>query len=145
MRSGRSKWQFTAGFAIILTTLTWLGYSGVQESKTYYVTVSELLESPDMHENRLRVAGDVVPGSILRTGGRVQFDLEQEDHQLRIVYVGTDTLPDTLQDRAQAVADGRYLDDGTFHAEMVQAKCASKYEAQAPGAAELSTAIPDSY
>ena len=34
-----------------------------------------------------------------------------------------------MQDGAEAIADGRYQSDGTFHAEAIQAKCPSKYEA----------------
>jgi cytochrome c-type biogenesis protein CcmE len=74
------------------------------------------------------VAGDVADGSIQRAAGRVQFQLKQGAQLVPIVYTGTDPLPDTLRDGAQAVADGRY-EGGTFHAEAVQAKCASKYEA----------------
>ena len=128
MRPAKKKWQFGAGIAIILTTIAWLAYSGIQESKTYYVTVNELLSSPDTAHRRFRVAGDVASGSIQRTVGRVQFQLQQGEKLLPIVYTGTDPLPDTLKDGAQAVADGRY-ENGTFHAEAVQAKCASKYEA----------------
>jgi cytochrome c-type biogenesis protein CcmE len=46
--------------------------------------------------------------------------------------VGTDTLPDTFKDGAQAIVDGDYLASGEFRAEKIQAKCASKYQA-APG------------
>jgi cytochrome c-type biogenesis protein CcmE len=128
MRKGRNKWQFAIGIVIILTTIGWLAYSGIQESKTYYVTVSELLAAPETAHRRFRVAGDVATGSIQRSAGRVEFQLVQGAQLLPIVYTGTDPLPDTLRDGAQAVADGRY-DNGTFHAEAVQAKCASKYEA----------------
>ena len=134
MRPGQSKWQFAIGIVVILTTLTWLAYSGIQESKTYYVTVAELLDSPETQHRRFRVAGDVATGSIQRAEGRVQFQLQQGAQLLPVVYTGTDPLPDTLMDGAQAIADGRY-EDGTFHAEAVQAKCASKYEAMAPEAA----------
>ena len=128
MRSGKKKWPFAAGIVIILTTIGWLAYSGIEESKTYYVTVSELLASPNTPHRRFRVAGDVANGSIQRAAGRVQFQLQQGAQLVPIVYTGTDPLPDTLKDGAQAVADGRF-EDGTFHAEAVQAKCASKYEA----------------
>jgi len=123
------KIKFGLGATIILLTLSWLGYSGIQESKTYYVTVSELQASADALHRRYRVAGDVAAGSIQRTNGRVEFKLEQEGKLLPVIYTGSEPLPDTLQDGAQAMADGRYQADGTFHAEMVQAKCASKYEA----------------
>jgi len=128
MRAGQKKWQFGIGVVIILTTIGWLAYSGIEESKTYYVTVTELLASPETQHRRFRVAGDVASGSIQRAAGRVEFQLQQGDKFLPIVYTGTDPLPDTLKDGAQAVADGRY-EDGTFQAEAVQAKCASKYEA----------------
>ena len=128
MRSGRNKWQFGAGIVIILSTIAWLGYSGIQESKTYYVTVSELLATPESQHRRFRVAGDVASGSIQRAVGRVEFRLQQGADLIPVVYTGVDPLPDTLVDGAQAVADGRF-ENGTFHAEAVQAKCASKYEA----------------
>jgi cytochrome c-type biogenesis protein CcmE len=128
-RSGRSKLPFAAGIAIILATVAWLAYSGIQESKTYYVTVSELFSNEDLQARRLRVAGDVTTGSILREDGRVNFQIQQGGKMLKIVYTGTEPLPDTLQDGAEAIADGRYTADGTFHAEAVQAKCPSKYEA----------------
>jgi len=128
MRPGRNKWQFGVGIVIILSTIAWLGYSGIQESKTYYVTVSELLATPESQHRRFRVAGDVASGSIQRAVGRVEFRLQQGADLIPVVYTGVDPLPDTLVDGAQAVADGRF-ENGTFHAEAVQAKCASKYEA----------------
>jgi len=134
MPSKRKKLKFGIGFGIILATLGWLAYSGIQESKTYYVTVPELLAHSDAASRRFRVAGDVQVGSIRRTGGRTEFTLEQEGQVLQVYYTGSEPLPDTLVDRAQAIADGRYQEDGTFHAEMVQAKCASKYEAAPPKA-----------
>ena len=129
-RTGRKKWPFAAGILVILATVSWLAYSGIQESKTYYVTVSELFSNHDLQARRLRVAGDVTTGSIGREDGHVNFQIEQGGKLLKVVYTGTEPLPDTLQDGAQAVADGRYQQDGTFHAEAVQAKCPSKYEAK---------------
>ena len=123
---------------VILMTLAWLAYSGIQESKTYYVTVDELQEMTEAYDRRFRVAGNVAVGSIRRAERRVEFQLEQNGKLLTVVYTGTEPLPDTLQDRAEAIADGRYQRDGIFHAETVQAKCASKYEAapMAVGAGE---------
>ena len=144
MPAKRKKVQFAVGFAIILATVGWLAYSGIQESKTYYVTISELLTSPDLNHRRYRVAGDVAPGSIRRTERRVEFTLQEQGKLLPVVYTGTEPLPDTLVDGAQAMADGRYQQDGTFHAETVQAKCASKY-APAPAKAGNNPETPASY
>ena len=55
---------------------------------------------------------------------------DRDARRLNVVYVGTDPLPDTFKDGAQALADGRLGDDGCFRASEVQAKCASKYMAK---------------
>ena len=125
----RKQLQFVVGSAVIVLTLTFLGYSGYQESKAYYQTVSELYASKDVaYDRRLKVAGDVVPGSIVREGKAIKFVISQESQSLPVVYVGTDAPPDTFVDRAQAVVEGNYGRDGVFTANKMQAKCASKYE-----------------
>ncbi|MCS7026350.1 MAG: cytochrome c maturation protein CcmE [Bryobacteraceae bacterium] len=124
--------KFGLLMSLIIGTLVWLAIGGVSETKTYYKTVAELETMKDATSKRLRVAGDVEPGSIVRKGQTVEFVLTQESKKLRVVYEGSDPLPDTFRDRAQAVADGRLGTDGRFHATRIQAKCASKYEAK-PG------------
>ncbi len=128
----RKQLKFVVGALVIVLTLTYLGFSGFQESMAYYQTVSELYASKDTYYGkRLKVAGDVVPGSIQREGKVVKFVISQGSDQLPVQYVGTDPLPDTFRDYAQAVADGQYGEDGVFTATGMQAKCASKYEKEA--------------
>ena len=124
------KLKFVAGAAIILGALTLLAVSGLEESKAYYQTVQELKAMGARSEGvRVRVAGVVVPGSIVRRDEGVEFQIHQEEDVLLVKYVGNDPLPDTLTDEAQAVVEGHFR-NGTFEASMVQAKCASKYEAE---------------
>jgi cytochrome c-type biogenesis protein CcmE len=127
--------RFAVLVVAVLGTLAWLAASGINESKTYYKTISELkgMGGSDIGK-RVRVSGDVVPGSIKRDGALVRFTIcEKEKNEfLSIVYTGKDPLPDTFRDEAQAMADGKMQADGTFHASAVAAKCPSKYEA-APG------------
>ena len=84
------------------------------------------------YAKRLRVAGNVVPGTIKRHGTSVEFSLKENEMVLPVVYSGSEALPDTFKDDAQALAFGRFGRDGVFRANQVQAKCASKY-APAPG------------
>jgi cytochrome c-type biogenesis protein CcmE len=117
----------------ILVSLGYLAYTGVQDSKSYYVTIKELRGMDDgVYAKRLRVAGNVVPGSIKRTGSHVEFTLKELDLTLPVVYTGTEAPPDTFKDDSQALAEGSFGRDGVFHAKQLQAKCASKY-APAPG------------
>lgn len=73
--------------------------------------------------------------------GRVDFVLEGEGKTLPVSYVGSDPLPDTFIDKSQALVEGRPASDGRFVAEVVQAKCASKYAA-APGGTVASSIPP---
>jgi cytochrome c-type biogenesis protein CcmE len=119
---------------VILLTLGYLAYTGVQESKSYYVTIKELHTMGDgAYTKRLRVAGNVQPGSIKRHGTQVEFTLVENDQLLPVVYSGTEAPPDTFKDNSQALADGSFGRDGVFHAKGLQAKCASKYAPAQPG------------
>lgn len=129
--------KFLLGGGLFALALIGLLLTGFEEGAAYYQTVGELREMGARAEGRrLRVAGDVVPGTIASEGeGRVRFHIEHEGARLAVLYTGREPLPDTLVDRAQAVAEGRLLPDGSFEADHVQAKCASKYDAAYDGAA----------
>ncbi len=130
----RQYWKFGAITVVVLATLGWLAVAGINESKTYYITITELQAmNQKALERRLRVAGDVEPGTIVRSAARVEFVLKQEGLRQKVVYTGREPLPDTFKDNAQALADGTLRHDGVFEAKKIQAKCASKYEAK-PGA-----------
>lgn len=138
--------KFGIGIGIIVVSMAFLAWLGYGESKTYYHTIAELqtLHGAEL-SHRIRVGGTVEPGSIHHLNGRVDFVLQGEGKSLPVSYVGGDPLPDTFVDKSQALVEGRPAPDGRFVAEVVQAKCASKYAA-APGGtvATSSPAMPKS-
>lgn len=125
--------KFGVGVVIILVALGWLAWVGYGESKTYYHTLAEIstMKVSQTH-HRMRVGGTVRTGSIARFTGRVDFVIEGEGKSLPVSYTGGDPLPDTFVDNSQALVEGKLAPNGTFVADKVQAKCASKYE-PAPG------------
>ncbi len=130
--------KFGTLIVLIVGSLVWLAVGGVKDTKAYYKTIPELeAMSQAQKTERLRVGGDVQPGSITKGAAGVSFVLHQGAKTLNVVYSGTDPLPDTFKDNAQALADGRLGPDGVFQASKIQAKCASKYEAK-PGQRGLS-------
>jgi cytochrome c-type biogenesis protein CcmE len=125
--------RFGVAIVVIVVSLGYLAWTGVRDTHEYYVTIKELQGMNDTrYAKRLRVAGNVLPGSIKRHGTEVTFSLKENEMVLPVVYKGSEALPDTFKDDAQALAFGRFGRDGVFRANQVQAKCASKY-APAPG------------
>ena len=123
--------KFGGAAALIVVSLGYLAYTGVQQSKSYYVTIAELQGMGNgAYSKRLRVAGNVQPGSIKRSGTDVQFVLVENDKILSVIYSSTEPPPDTFKDNSQALAEGRIGRDGVFRANQLQAKCASKYTPQ---------------
>ena len=139
---GSKYLRFGVAIGVIVLSLGYLAYTGVEQSKSYYVTIAELrqeaAQGDAIYSKRLRVAGTVEPGSIRRQGSKVEFTLVEQGNKLAVVYRGTEAPPDTFKDDSQALAEGEFGRDGVFHARQLQAKCASKYapadQAQ-PGAA----------
>ena len=139
-----SPLKFVLAAAVIAGVIAWLAISGARESKSYYVTITELQAmGGKAYTRHLRVAGNVQPGSIVHVGTNATFTLLEQGKTLRVNYQGAEPPPDTFKDDAQALAIGTYGRDGVFHATQLQAKCASKYApAQKPGAAPTGNTTP---
>lgn len=125
------RMKFVLGGIVIVAALVWLGFIGFQESKAYYITVDEFnAMGGSLHGKTLKVAGDVVDGSIDRSKTPMEFEISSNGKPLRVCYVGRDVIPDTFRDGAKAVVEGSVAQNGTFQARHIEAKCASKYEAE---------------
>lgn len=138
----RNQLKFVVGSFVIILTLAYLAYSGYQDSKSYFQTVPELYAMKDKAVGvRTQVSGDVVAGTIQRStdGKIVDFVIGQEPQTLKIRYVGKSPLPDTLIDRATAIASGSLGRDGVFTATDITAKCASKYEKEKAAGVNIAT------
>lgn len=123
----------TIATVIIVGTVLYLAISGAKDSKSYYVTIGEMQGmGQKAYTRNLRVAGNVKPGSIHRSGTHARFVLLELGHELPVEYAGTEPPPDTFKDDAQALAMGRLGRDNVFQANQLQAKCASKYAPAKP-------------
>lgn len=126
--------KFGIAIVIIVLALGYVAYTGVQENKSYYVTLTELHKMGDSAYNKhLRVSGFVKPGTIKQSGTHADFVLTENGQVLPVSYKGSEPPPDTFKDNSQALAIGDLGRDGVFHANELQAKCASKYAPQQNG------------
>jgi cytochrome c-type biogenesis protein CcmE len=123
--------KFMLGGVVIVAALVWLGFVGYQESKAYYITVEEFdAMKGDLKGQTVKVAGDVVDGSISRDRNPLEFMISNNGKSMKVSYVGKDVIPDTFKDGCKAVVEGSLSPEGVFQARRIEAKCASKYEAE---------------
>jgi len=114
---------------IVLSVVGYLIFTGLRDTMTYYLTVSEVLaKSTEIHDQTIRVVGNVTPDSIQWNAKelRLLFKIEDDQSVLHIDYKGV--VPDSFKPAQEVVVEGRYTGQGRFLATTIMPKCASKYE-----------------
>ncbi len=121
--------KFVIGISIIVLGIGYFMVSGVSKGSSYYVTVQELSESGDnLIGDRLRMGGVVLEGSITTDVKKldVNFKIHQDEHVIDVFYTGI--TPDMFRDGSDVILEGSFTEDGVFVADLLMAKCPSKYE-----------------
>ncbi len=107
----------------------YIGFSLFKESVVYYKTPTEVMNAAGAPAGAepVRLSGTVEPGSIENDieAGTVSFVATDGTTSVPVLFEGP--APDTLKDRAQAIAEGTLGTDGVFHAKTLFAKCPSKF------------------
>lgn len=112
---------------VALAGVVVLAASGFQDTLTYYRTPTEVAHDQPPPDQRFRVGGLVVPGSVERDGGRVSFVLT--DGATDIDVVSSSTPPQTFRAGQGAVVEGLLVNQGTFRADRVLVRHSNEYRA----------------
>lgn len=130
--------RFLVGLVGVAAVVTYLIWTGVDQTMQYFLTPTELLAKveadPSFHRVGVKVGARVVPGSYVKGEGVHRFVVEDPgDVKVTFPVDYHGDLPDTFNDRPEmivdAVLEGRFRDDGVFEATTVLTKCGSRYEA----------------
>lgn len=130
----KARTKFLVGAALVTVSVGYLMASGIKDTGVYFVTPGELASrveaDPSFTEVGVRMGARVVTGSIQRDVGSqtVSFQVTDGVKTYPVVYRGI--APDTFDDDADVVVEGRLSADGTFRATTLLAKCGSRYEAE---------------
>lgn len=118
------------GLLLVAASLGWLIYTATRSNLVYYYEIDEARAAVQPHQ-KLRLAGDVVAGSIRRSPGdpRITFEIEDPDRTSRVPVTYAGVVPDIFKPGIQVVVEGRFDGGGTFEADRLTAKCPSKYQA----------------
>ena len=135
MTALKAQSKFIFGGAIIVLAVGYLIVSSIGGATAYYLTVEEVkAEGPS--EQTVRVAGNVIGETIEWNAQELmlRFNIADASGNLAVIYHGP--RPDMLQDDAEAIVEGRYIEGGSFDANNLLLKCPSKYEGAATVTAE---------
>lgn len=126
----RSRARLVIVTVIILGLLAILLYSATrgQNSLSYFKTVTELKNDTSLIGKSVRVGGEVVQGTIKKSGTTATFTISDKKNTITVKYVGNSALPATLTDKVQVIAEGVYKKENLVEADALVTKCPSKYE-----------------
>ena len=122
-RKKRRIWLLATGGVLMAAAATLVSVA-FQDSIAFFVTPTELAADPRGPEQRLRVGGMVMEGTMRKEGTVNIFKVTDFETELEIRFEGV--LPDLIKAGQGAVADGRVI-DGVFVADEVLAKHDEKY------------------
>ena len=113
---------------VVVSVVSYLIYTGVRDTMTYYLTVSEVLaQTPENVNQTLRLGGNVSPDSVKwdPKNLRLVFTIKDDKTAITVDYRGV--VPDSFKPGREVIVEGTYSGNGVFKAYTIMPKCASKY------------------
>ena len=120
---------------VLAAALGGLMYTTLAEGTEYYIHVDEVQQNPEAWKGKkLQLHGFVADLRQRPNSLDYKFEVRFNGQVIPATYTGI--VPDTFKNESEVVLKGK-LHAGTFAVEpnCVMAKCPSKYNPQAPGAA----------
>ena len=120
---------FLGGASLVVLSLAYLIYGGIQQGATYWVTVGELEQrTAGTLPSEVRLGGTVAPGSIAWDASHhhLRFLITDGQHALPVAYAGV--VPDVFGAGRQVVVEGTLDRGGKFNATTLLAKCPTRYD-----------------
>jgi len=126
------KVRVVIALVAIVGAIGWVAAKGLSSSLVYYKTPTELLaQGGDAVGDRLRLGGEVLPGSVVKQPGTTTFLVT--DGTSRMTVIDRGDLPELFRDGQGVVVEGTMGRDGAFHADTVLIKHNGVYEPPKPG------------
>ncbi|HEY0697791.1 MAG TPA: cytochrome c maturation protein CcmE, partial [Micromonospora sp.] len=103
--------------AVAVATGALLVAGALRDTLTYSRTPGEVVGDPAATRDRVRLGGEVVPGSLHSDGDRVVFRLAEAGHEITVEQRGMP--PETFREGEGAVVEGTLSPDGVFRSDHV--------------------------
>ncbi len=125
--------KFVIGIALIVSSIGFLVYSAVDQTKMYMITVAEYLSAGDSYAGTtVRIAGRVAKDSMNWDASKrdLHFTLRDIEREGDVTVHYSGLLPDMFSEDRDVIVEGPFADGDVFEATQVLTSCPSKYEAE---------------
>ncbi len=126
------KTALILSIAVVVTSLGFLVYTGLNTNMVYYYHVDEFLpKAHSLEGETIKVNGKVIDGTIKNSQLDYRFGIHgvTQANIVQVEYHGV--VPDTFKNGSDVVVEGKYDSQRkVFHATTLLAKCPTKYEPQ---------------
>ncbi len=125
MNSVRIK--LAVALLILLGAVVLLARAAAGGGYVYMMPVDDFVSSDTAQQKRARLTGVVCEENVDVSSalGVASFDLLGETGSLPVSYTGI--VPDMFQPGNEVIVEGKLDENGTFQADILMTKCASKY------------------
>ena len=128
------KKLLVAGVALV-AAVGYLAYAGMKSGWVYFLEVDHFLADAKFQTQRVRLHGKVAEDDSFSSEKLdARFHLLGKSSQVAVAYHGV--IPDMFQAGREVVVEGQLDPTGTFKADVLMTKCASKYEPNSPHATD---------
>lgn len=128
VRSGSARLRLVVCVGIVVAALGWIAVRGLTGSFVYYLTPTDIaVEHKAQVDQRVRLGGYVVPGTVEQDGGELSFTVTDQEHTVHVVSTGP--VPRMFRAGQGVVLEGALASDGRFHSDSLLVKHDGTYEA----------------
>jgi cytochrome c-type biogenesis protein CcmE len=113
---------------VLISAVGYLTLAGVQRGWVYTVGVDQFLANAEQQKLRVRLCGTVSEEKldIHKAELSASFLVKGQSRAIPVIYKGV--IPDMFKAGCEVVIEGQLDKTGTFQADMLMTKCASKYD-----------------
>ncbi len=136
-----ARWRLVICVAIVVGALGWVALRGLTGSFVYYLTPTDIAVGQKAQvDQRVRLGGYVVPGSVGHAGSTLTFTITDGARTMSVVSTGA--VPELFKAGQGVVLEGAMAADGRFHSDTLLIKHNGDYRPPdsgqpPPGSAEL--------
>lgn len=128
-RSGRKA----LAIAVVVLAVVVLGvvvFKGLNDASMFYYNVDEAVaRRPELADQRFRMQGNVIDGSIHKTDGGVEFTIAYGDAEVPVVNRGNP--PELFSSEIPVIIEGSFVGD-VFHSDEIIIRHDSSYDEEHP-------------